>query len=206
MYRWLQSQKHIYDPQNSNFYIGECADISQNLFSHPSHFCTTIILMYILKLAVYFHAQKIPYGNKYCTPTVFVYFDWFYLQCLCICMVVFVYLFDCICSVVNLYLCIYLIVFGVFVNLYLCIYLIVFDMFYLIFLQCLCICICKFIWLYLQVLMYFYLYIYLIVVGEFLFGCICICVFIWFYLQVPQQCTCPLLSPPTIPKPVPLTQ
>merc|ERR1711974_445993 len=26
------------------------------------------------------------------------------------------------------------------------------------------------------------------------------------YVQVPQQCTCPLLSPPTIPKPLPLTQ
>ena len=61
-----------------------------------------------------FHAQKIPDGN------IQILYLYLYI------------LFDFICSAcefVWLYLCIYLIVFGVFVNLYLYIYLVVFAVF-----------------------------------------------------------------------------
>ena len=124
-----------------------------------------------------FHAQKIPDGN------IQILYLYLYI------------LFDFICSAcvfVWLYLCIYLIVFGVFVNLYLYIDLVVFAVF------------AQLHSIYLVVFAVFllqYLYIYSIV----FYYCICI-FFIWLYLQVPQQRTCPLLSPPTIPKPVPLTQ
>ena len=96
MYRWLQSQKHIYEPQKSIFYIGECADISQILFSHSTHFCSTHkkyqmeTYKYCICICIFCLILFAVPVNLYGYICVFI---WLYLECLWICICIFIWLY-----------------------------------------------------------------------------------------------------------------